>query len=52
MMRAGFAGADVRSATTTFTVLNDSGKIVTESVVETTAKSPLTVVKALLAADV
>ena len=42
-----FAGADVHAATTTIAVLDDSGRIVMESVVETTAKSLVSVVKSI-----
>jgi len=42
-----FAAADVHAATTTFAVLDDSGKFVMETVVETKAESLLSVVKSI-----
>ena len=42
-----FAGADVHAATTTFAVLDSSGKFVMETVVETKAESLLSVVKSM-----
>ena len=42
-----FAGADVHAATTTFAVLDSSGKFVMETVVETKAESLLSVVKSI-----
>ena len=45
-----FAAADVHAATTTFAVLDSSGKFVMESVVETRAESLLSVVKSITGA--
>ena len=45
-----FAAADVHAATTTFAVLDDSGKFVMETVVETKAESLLSVVKSITGA--
>ena len=42
-----FAAADVHAATTTFAVLDDSGKFVMETVVETKSESLLSVVKSI-----
>ena len=42
-----FAGADVHAVSTTFAVMDDSGKIVMESVVETTAKTLVSVVTSM-----
>jgi transposase len=45
-----FAAADVHAATTTFAVLDDRGKFVMETVVETKAESLLSVVKSITGA--
>ena len=45
-----FAAADVHAATTTFAVLDSSGKFVMETVVETKAESLLSVVKSITGA--
>ena len=42
-----FAGADVHAATTTYAVLNDSGRLVMEGVVETTTECLLSMVKSI-----
>jgi len=42
-----FAASDVHAATTTFAVLDDRGKIVMETIAETTAESLLSVVKSI-----
>jgi hypothetical protein len=42
-----FVGADVHAVSTTYAVLNDSGKLVMEGVVETTAQSLISIVKSI-----
>ena len=42
-----FVGADVHAVSTTYAVLNDSGKLVMEGVVETTAQGLITMVKSI-----
>lgn len=42
-----FVGADVHAVSTTYAVLNDSGKLVAEGVVETTAESLVTMIKSI-----